>query len=387
MVSVCRGKPEQLERMPYVAACLDFLASAEQFHSRQPFRGDLASVSGRHSYTQEHLQCDGPIFLYHTYWNGPINWRLELFIKGFLRTQNLDCSQLWLWVDGNHSPKAFVDLLTHPRVRQFLPLLANDTIVFKTWTIPQRIALPSGIDHKDGKGFCNQTPERLGHVQMIGDKVYEDKSGQVWLDFFIHQGIPSSPVTLSDIFRFTTLHQHGGVYLDMDVLLLRDLRPLLMPQQAFAERWGAHGGLGDYNTAVLYLESNSSLSSYFLRIGARLGHSFHPRILGDIARKDGRHTELLMLETAVFDPVWTEFDGARRGPCTTPCFRKFQDFFDMPKDNSSSSYEASEFFAGAYAYHIHNLVSTMYFSWAMLTRTVGYATNYIVLATFDDAVP
>jgi hypothetical protein len=168
----------------------------------------------------------------------------------------------------------------------------------------------------------------------------------------------------------------------MDVLILRDLRPLLLPGLPFAERWGTYEGPGDYNTAVLALTANSSLSSYFLRTGARLELNFHPRILGDIAHKDGRHKELLMLESAVFDPVWTEFDGARAGKCTVPCFRKFEDLFkaniidewesfelrnSLDNQRSLQAFHGStksppqgrtldKFFRGAFAYHIHNLV-------------------------------
>ena len=37
---------------------------------------------------------------------------------------------------------------------------------------------------------------------------------------------------------------------------------------------------------------------------------------------DGRDQELVMLETAAFDPLWTEFGGAREGRCAVPCFRR-----------------------------------------------------------------
>lgn len=106
--------------------------------------------------------------------------------------------------------------------------------------------------------------------------------------------------------------------------MLRDFRPLLLPEHhAFAERWAAHSHPGDYNTAIMSLSANSSLSSYLLRGGVRMATNFHPRVIGRMAWKDGRDREFLMLETAAFDPIWTEFNWDREGRCTVPCLRDY----------------------------------------------------------------
>lgn len=106
--------------------------------------------------------------------------------------------------------------------------------------------------------------------------------------------------------------------------MLRDMRPLLLPKEhAFAERWAAHPHPGDYNTAIMSLSANSSLSSYLLMGGIRMGLNFHPRVLGRMAWKDGRDQEFLMLETGAFDPIWTEFNWDREGRCTVPCLRDY----------------------------------------------------------------
>lgn len=54
-----------------------------------------------------------------------------------------------------------------------------------------------------------------------------------------------------------------------------------------------------------------------------MGLNFHPRVIGRMAWKDGRDRELLMLETAAFDPIWTEFNWDREGKCTIPCLRDY----------------------------------------------------------------
>ena len=71
------------------------------------------------------------------------------------------------------------------------------------------------------------------------------------------------------------------------------------------------------------LSANTSLSSYLLYGGIRMGVNFHPRVLGRMAWKDGRDQEFLMLETGAFDPIWTEFNWDREGRCTVPCLRDY----------------------------------------------------------------
>ena len=376
MITQCRGSAARQERMHNVFDCLAFLANNDADYIKQglfyPF--ETPEVLGRRECgTGKDQLCPGPKFLYHTYWKGPMTWRVELFIKSFLQTQNIYCSQLWLWVDSDSNPDAIINLLMSANFRQFFGLIASDTISLKIWRLPERVPLPAGLDHTDGRGFSRKAIGRLPNVTITGDRIFRDEDGQEWLDFYCQNKAALSPVTLSDIFRFVVLHLHGGVYLDMDMLLLRDIRPLLLSKRVFTARWGAHEGQGDINTAILSLSPNSSLSSYFLRIGLRLGLSYHPRILGDIARKDGRMKDLLVLETAVFDPVWTEFDGAREGKCTVPCFKAFEDFFMTKIEGEWESdgkfviskgivpalifnRSMNNFFKGAFAYHVHNLV-------------------------------
>ncbi|KAL2353459.1 hypothetical protein BJ546DRAFT_824006, partial [Cryomyces antarcticus] len=155
----------------------------------------------------------------------------------------------------------------------------------------------------------------------------EDTNGQQWLVLTPKQ-MTFLPVAVSDAMRFVVLHVHGGAYFDMDVLMLRDMRPLLLPRdRSFAERWAAHAHPGDYNT-VKSLTANSLLSSYLVRGGVRMGLNFHPRVIGRMAWKDGRDREPLVLETAAFDPIWTEFNWDREGRCTVPCLRDYGAAFE-----------------------------------------------------------
>lgn len=90
---------------------------------------------------------------------------------------------------------------------------------------------------------------------------------------------------------------------------------------------GEHEYYYTTNTAIMSLTANSSPSSYLLRGGVRMGLNFHPRIIGVMAVKDHRNQEFHMLETAAFDPIWTEFNWDRLGRCTVPCIHDYGQVF------------------------------------------------------------
>ena len=350
LVEECRGSYEKLEKMRNVYDCLKLLAEGEDRYYSLPEEKDRASAQDprkaeyrnadgqdntRHSYVPVKEaespsvntlgSCPGPIIPYHVYWTGPATWRVEVFIKSYLFTQNLACSRLWLWLDADHNPNAVEDMLNDdPLFARFLPLIERGDVTLKEWKFPSRIALPKHEDNTDGVGYY-KTPGKpnIKGEHAVADGIIEDAEGQQWLVLTPKQ-MTFLPVAVSDAMRFVVLHQHGGAYFDMDVLMLRDMRPLLLPKKhAFAERWAAHPHPGDYNTAVMSLSANSSISSYLIRGGVRMGLNFHPRVIGRMAWKDGRNEEFLMLETAAFDPIWPEFNWQREGRCIVPCLRDY----------------------------------------------------------------
>jgi hypothetical protein len=369
LVEECRGSYENLEKMPYVYDCMKFLATGEHEYYYIPPEGERASEqpprlaeymnSDGHDNTLDQYppyqpatkdslgQCHGPIVPYHVYWTGPATWRVEVFIKSHLYTQNLPCVRLFLWLDGDRDPDAVDKMLNHdPRFARFLPLVERGDIVMKTWKFPSRIPLPAG-DNTDGVGYY-KTPGKpnLKNETIVGDGLIRDGNNQEWL-VLTEKQMTFLPVAVSDAVRFVVLHIYGGAYFDMDVVMLRDMRPFLIGEQhSFAERWGGHPSPGDYNTAIMSLHANSSLSSYLLRGAVRMGLNFHPRIVGVMAVKDGRNHELHMLETAAFDPLWTEFDRDRLGQCTIPCIHDYGQVFKgkdgFPLNDEWASYDGPQ---------------------------------------------
>lgn len=367
LVEECRGTYSGIEKMRNVFDCLQFFANdekryyslpdpADRASARDPRKAEYVNADGHDNTLTKYISvddavpangtdigaCPGPIIPYHTYWTGPATWRVEVFIKSYLYTQNLACSRLWIWLDSDKNPNAVHDMLTKDALfARFLPLVERGDIVLKGWKFPSRIPLPKDEDGKNGFGYYNTPgkPNAQGE-KSVAENIVEDKNGQQWLVLTPKQ-MTFLPVAVSDAVRFIVLHIHGGAYFDMDVLMLRDMRPLLLPKEhSFAERWAAHPHPGDYNTAIMSLTANSSLSSYFLYGGIRMGLNFHPRILGRMAWKDGRDQEFLMLETAAFDPIWTEFNWDREGRCTVPCVRDYSAVFKgKPLKDEWESYD------------------------------------------------
>ena len=350
LVEECRGSYEKIEKMPYVYDCLKYMETGEKDYFYTPPPGERASeqppklaeylnsdgkdntekeYSNFQPATKESIgQCNGPIVPYHVYWTGPATWRVELFIKSYLYTQNIPCSRLFVWLDGDREPKAADEMLnSDPLFKKFLPFVERGDITIMTWKFPSRIALPKG-DNTDGVGYY-KTPGKPNskNETWVADGIVRDANNQEFL-VLTEKQMTFLPVAVSDAVRFVVLHQYGGAYFDMDVIMLRDMRPLLIGEQhSFAERWGGHSSPGDYNTAVMSLTANSSLSSYLLRGGVRMGLNFHPRIIGVMAVKDNRNPEFHMLETAAFDPIWSIFNWDSLGKCTVPCIHDYSQVF------------------------------------------------------------
>ncbi len=375
LVERCRGSLTGLELMRNVSSCMTFLVQNEHEYytlpakerrasSQDPQRSEYALPAEHNPHRQRYPSpdhalpaskdsigsCAGPVIPYHVYWTGPATWRVEVFIKSYLYTQTLACSRLWLWLDADLHPNAVEDLLHRdPLFERFRPLVERGDVIVKAWRFPSRIPLPRGLDDVErapAKKNGRHPHGSLGHVEgetVVADGVVEDGQGQRWLIIPPKQ-MTFLPVAVSDAVRFVVLHLHGGLYLDMDVLMIRDMRPLLLPdpvtgQHSFAERWAAHPLPSDYNTAIMSLTANSSLSSYLVRGGVRMGLNFHPRVIGRMAWKDDRNGELLMLESAAVDSIWAEFDGLRVGTCTVPCLKDYGEAFKATLKNEWAGYE------------------------------------------------
>jgi hypothetical protein len=243
---------------------------------------------------------------YHLYWRGPFSRKQAFTVKSFLATQDLDESDLWLWLDREAAPGYDENQYLLP-LRPFLELRRFD---------PE-------IEVRD-------TPI--------------DGSPDLYRDV--------SPTVRSDLFRHVVLYKHGGVYVDIDMMFLRDLRILRSDPRFAGElcyRWSAH--LPYANSAVLALRKGSDAALALLHRCAEM-HTCRPKIVLDFDAN--RDLDLFVVPCVAFDPLWPHHDGQDTYPDAP--FRQFGEFFRsfgwrFPKPSIRSH---REFFPGAFTYHWHN---------------------------------
>ncbi|GAA5840007.1 hypothetical protein JCM9279_005239 [Rhodotorula babjevae] len=160
-------------------------------------------------------------------------------------------------------------------------------------------------------------------------------------------------VVLSDMARFVLTHRFGGVYLDADTILLRDWTELWNWHGAFAYRWSR---LEKYNTAVLKMQRGSAIGHLVFRSAVANGLDFHPMTVSRYTKDANVEGLLLRLPDALFDPAWLNTEYYQRDRPPQPYFKRFEDFFDTPKEINAAPVAAGfdGFFKGAFSYHFHN---------------------------------
>ncbi|GAA6023842.1 hypothetical protein JCM11491_006314 [Sporobolomyces phaffii] len=160
-------------------------------------------------------------------------------------------------------------------------------------------------------------------------------------------------VVLSDMARFVLTHRYGGVYLDADTILLRDWTELFNWHGAFAYRWSR---LERYNTAVLKMARNSAIGNFIFKTAVANGLDFHPMTVSRYTKDAAVEGLLLRLPDALFDPAWLNTEYYQRDRPPQPYFKRFEDFFETPKENSADAVATGfqGFFKGAFSYHFHN---------------------------------
>jgi hypothetical protein len=247
---------------------------------------------------------DGRKRTFHCYWHGTLGAKQSLSIKSFLATQNLDFTQLWLWLDSENGFSGYED---NPYLK---PLLS--CVEVKSYDMTRE---------------CRDTPlEALSLPEMYG-----------------------IPTRRSNISRTVILFKYGGYYFDLDVLFLRNMFDLwhATPEQEFCYQWSSqrYG-----NSAVLSLLKEGKTPLYLIEKAIRC-HSFRPMKL----LKEADNTlDLLMLPCPFFDPAWRHTEKKDEvGYCPIGAFT---DFFlaHNPEDMNALFSAVQEFLYPCFAYHWHN---------------------------------
>lgn len=246
---------------------------------------------------------------FHMFWSGKFGRKQAFAIKSYLVTQNIDKTTLNLWLDKengwkDHAKNEYLKpLMSHIKIRCYDPEIESSGSIF------------------EGKEFFNN-------------------------DYAVFR---------SDIFRYLILWKYGGIWVDFDIMFLRDISSLFKTQ--FLYKWANRD---TYNIALMNIFKDSELSNYLMR----LVNKYYTKL--DIEmKKNNTHNVItcciemlknlnveeknaLTLPCSFFDPVWLDVDGICKSNLIP--FRKFNDFFK--KTDKKISYK--DFCKGAFAYHWHN---------------------------------
>lgn len=134
---------------------------------------------------------------YHAYWRTdltPFGPRQEWMLKSFFATQHLPTSRLTLWSNGD--------------------LRTNEILLGYLRQFPDSFAL-----------HIVDIPTLAKGTTLEGSRLLESQDKKAWVD--------------GDLIRLLLLWNHGGVWVDMDSLLTRDLEPLL--EHEFVTQWDCYG--------------------------------------------------------------------------------------------------------------------------------------------------
>ncbi|RIB19133.1 hypothetical protein C2G38_2141772 [Gigaspora rosea] len=268
--------------------------------------------------------------LLHVFWKGQITDKIALMMKSFLYSQPLECSKLYVWLD-NLNDTNFND---NEHIRPLLKYSPTN-IEFKEWNIVEQFS-----------------------------------SSDIYAGWQNHDH-STITVALSDLVRFVVLHNYGGIYIDADVLLVRDMRPLYYANFEFSYLWSY---LNEYNTAVLRLWKESQSSKMVICGAINNKMSFHPfnirKYLSTHENSTRKETNkfIYMFPPGLFDPLWLKRDNKQPTSVLSPNLHNFTDVFNpniMPDEIPGldpATFDGSpldirnveNFFRGIFTYHWHN---------------------------------
>ena len=149
---------------------------------------------------------------------------------------------------------------------------------------------------------------------------------------------------LSDMLRFKLLDTHGGIYIDSDILLLRDLTSLC--NSTFLYPWGS---LDADNNAVVGSPKNGPFVAEFIRQAGNSPLAYHPLKWRKVAGKNIEDWPT-RIPVMVFDPLWLKDSGLdSRDPAKYP--------FDTRKGFANKSIQPlhtrEDAFPASLGYHWH----------------------------------
>jgi WD repeat and SOF domain-containing protein 1 len=338
--------------------------------------------------------------IFHIYWSGPFTDKPYLTLMSYLFTQPLglnstdireDCTpQFWVWINpgvqaavpnGKAYGDMYDDLAANPWSSPFLHKRFHDLIKFKLWNTTAQLdahdELRGWRQHAwlskfavepdtvlaldDAESLLSAFDESAAEAGVTNAaKEVAKKHGKVEAALIQLQKADAEQVVASDLARFLVTHTHGGAYLDVDNVILRDWEELWGWRGAFAMRWSVHEW---YNTAILRMHPGSALGSFLLKsaIASKTTTSapFHPSAI-TMYIEDARLAPVLFrIPDAVFDSNFLNMERLQVDRPPYPAYSwesRFEEFFQTPARTGAEANVAGfdAFYRGAFTYHWHN---------------------------------
>ena len=237
---------------------------------------------------------DNEQIIYHVYWYGKLDRKQLLCINSYLATQNLNRTKLWIWLD------------------------------YLTYSDSNKEIIPK---HKNIE-IKKYTPE-----QEAKETLFENKSFINEIKFIKFR---------SDLARVIILYKYGGLYYDLDMILLKDLMCLLNLEFCYSWSYKTEG-----NNGILRLKKRSDNCKQIMNKYLNINKEFVVWYNQYIFNND---INIFCLPSVMFDPVWILHDKKLKSKYSKLCNL---DYF-FKKTNETIFFDNVLF-----AYHWHSRTDTI----------------------------
>jgi len=244
--------------------------------------------------------------IFHVHWRGEITDKQLLVVKSILCTQKF--SKIYFWIEDNIRA---ITSPSYPKLLQFSKFV-------------------------DIKVFDNSIIDMLNIESNIKNKIKEYYNRMGYVDIRYR----------SDVFRFIVLTIFGGVYVDLDMFLLRDLTDIKINQ--WCSKMGPGSDIGD--GAILKLDKNSDECK---KIYLNDPHNPQCYIISNSLDYKHGNLNITSLPSSFFDILWGH-SLSQQGKLGLHIDNiKMTDFNDFFK-KTNNEVTINTFFKGCFAYHWHN---------------------------------
>jgi hypothetical protein len=240
--------------------------------------------------------------IYHVYWYGTLGRKQILCINSYLATQDLKNTELWVWLDFETFKKSIKLVPKHENIK-----IKKYNPGTESYNTPL-----------EGKKYLKQNK---------------------FLKF------------RSDLARLIFLYKYGGIYFDLDLILLKDLKPLLGVE--FCYTWGAfkrgnNALIRFFKKSKNCIEVINKYKNIMINGGDHV-KKFNSKFKYTIGLVHEVYSNLniICFPSVMFDPVWNLVDLKKKSKFSS--LNNFDDFFKKTNENIDFFFNNQ-----IYAYHWHS---------------------------------